>query len=227
MREQLHFTQVVLNNSPNIMILTDAAGWVAYVNRAGSDILQRSQDEMVGRSCGEIFHCVNARQGQACGKTPHCDVCPVNTRIERTLQTGESTFKEEVMLKVMVDAGEALRTALLSTSLVRWEDADHVLISILDTTAHKHLEEKCRELEERVNCLENLEALGIMAGGVAHDLNNVFGGVFAYAELLLEKIPAVSPLRAYAENILASGEKGAAIVQKLLTMARQGVQSLK
>ncbi len=78
-------------------------------------------------------------------------------------------------------------------------------------------------LEERLNRAEKMEALGTLAGGVAHDLNNVLGVLVGYSELLLGKLPEESPLRRYAENILTSGERGAAIIQDLLTLARRGV----
>ena len=69
-----------------------------------------------------------------------------------------------------------------------------------------------------------MEALGTLAGGVAHDLNNVLGVVVGYAELLLDDVDASSPLRPGLENIMKrKPEKAAAIVQDLLTLARRGV----
>jgi CheY-like chemotaxis protein len=68
-----------------------------------------------------------------------------------------------------------------------------------------------------------MEALGQLAGGVAHDLNNVLGILSGYSELLLLEIPEGSRSRGHAEKILQSTEKGAAIIQDLLTLARRGV----
>ena len=92
-----------------------------------------------------------------------------------------------------------------------------------DITRRKREEKESRDLVERLHRAERMEALGILAGGVAHDLNNVLGSLFVYTELLLEKIPEGNPVRVYADNILSSGEKGAAIVQDLLTVARRDV----
>jgi two-component system cell cycle sensor histidine kinase/response regulator CckA len=58
---------------------------------------------------------------------------------------------------------------------------------------------------------------------VAHDLNNVLGVLSGYSQLLLLEIPEGSPVRGHAETILQSTEKGAAIIQDLLTLARRGV----
>jgi signal transduction histidine kinase/CheY-like chemotaxis protein len=86
-------------------------------------------------------------------------------------------------------------------------------------------EEEKRRLEERLNRSEKMEALGTLAGGVAHDLNNVLGIVVGYAEMLLDEIDEASPLRADIVKIMESGNRSAAIVQDLLTLARRGVQT--
>jgi two-component system cell cycle sensor histidine kinase/response regulator CckA len=80
-----------------------------------------------------------------------------------------------------------------------------------------------RRLEERLNRAEKMEGLGRLAGGVAHDLNNVLGVLVGYSELLAEKLPVESPLKRYADNIHQSSLRGGAIIQDLLTLARRGV----
>jgi signal transduction histidine kinase/CheY-like chemotaxis protein len=93
----------------------------------------------------------------------------------------------------------------------------------LDITERKRMEENRLMLEERLHRAEKMEALGTLAGGVAHDLNNVLGVVIGYSELLTMKIPEGDPTRAYADKILKSTEKAASIIQDLLTLARRGV----
>lgn len=93
------------------------------------------------------------------------------------------------------------------------------------------LEERVRERTEKLAVAnkqlvqaQKMEAIGTLAGGVAHDLNNVLAGIISYPELMLMKLPEDSPLRKYLLTIKTSGEKAAAIVQDLLTLARRGVE---
>jgi CheY-like chemotaxis protein len=69
-----------------------------------------------------------------------------------------------------------------------------------------------------------MEALGTLAGGVAHDLNNILGAVIGYPELLLMDLPSDSPMRETLEKIRRSGQLASAIVQDMLTIARRCVQ---
>ena len=94
-----------------------------------------------------------------------------------------------------------------------------------DISERKRMEEEKRSLEERLQRSEKMEALGQLAGGVAHDLNNVLGILSGYSELLLEEIPEGHRSRGHVEKILQSTEKGAAIIQDLLTLARRGVMA--
>jgi PAS domain S-box-containing protein len=117
----------------------------------------------------------------------------------------------------------SIATALMSAQVFVLQGIPHILSITRDISDLRQAEEERRILEERLQRSERMESLGILAGGVAHDLNNVLGVLFVYTELLLEKIPEGSPLRSYVENILSSGEKGAAVIQDLLTLARRGV----
>jgi signal transduction histidine kinase len=86
--------------------------------------------------------------------------------------------------------------------------------------------EALRESEEKLARSKKMESLGLLAGGVAHDLNNVLSGIVSYPELLLMDLPEDSKLRKPIETIQESGHRAAAIVQDLLTVAR-GVATTK
>lgn len=79
------------------------------------------------------------------------------------------------------------------------------------------------ELELKLESSKKMEFMGTIAGGVAHDLNNILTGIVSYPELLLMQLPKDSPLIKPIETIKKSGEKAAVVVQDLLTLARRGV----
>jgi PAS domain S-box-containing protein len=95
--------------------------------------------------------------------------------------------------------------------------------SIRDIFNRKQAEKERKDLEEKVARLQKMEALGLLAGGVAHDLNNVLSGIVGYPDLLLMELPEDSPLRNPILTMQGSGQKAADIVQDLLTLARRGV----
>lgn len=89
----------------------------------------------------------------------------------------------------------------------------------------KRAQEKNAKLEAQLQQTQKMEALGTMAAGVAHDLNNVLSAIVGYPDLLLMQLAGDSPLRAPISTIQESGKKAVAIVQDLLTFARRGAVS--
>ncbi len=79
------------------------------------------------------------------------------------------------------------------------------------------------ELEERLIQSQKMETIGLLAGGVAHDLNNVLSGIVSYPDLILMELPADSPIRKFILTMRDSGQKAASIVQDLLALTRRGV----
>jgi PAS domain S-box-containing protein len=92
-----------------------------------------------------------------------------------------------------------------------------------DISERKFAEKEREKLLDQLQRAQKMEAIGTLAGGVAHDLNNILSGVVSYPELLLMDLPPDSPLKKPIETIHESGKKAAAIVEDLLTLARRGV----
>jgi signal transduction histidine kinase len=138
-------------------------------------------------------------------------------------------------------AGIAVSAGLLVTALGTLNRQVEDLVRTLEnrneemTTIIANLEDEMAEraraeaervaLAERLERAKRMEAIGTLAGGVAHDLNNILIGAVSYPDLLLTQLPENSPLRKPMETIKHSGVKAAAIVQDLLTLARRGVMA--
>ncbi|XOV86854.1 MAG: ATP-binding protein [Pseudomonadota bacterium] len=84
-------------------------------------------------------------------------------------------------------------------------------------------EEEKHALEIKLRRAQQMEAIGTLSGGVAHDLNNILAGLVGYPELLLLELSPDSSMRKPLETMKTAGEKAAAIVQDLLTLSRRGV----
>jgi two-component system cell cycle sensor histidine kinase/response regulator CckA len=92
-----------------------------------------------------------------------------------------------------------------------------------DNTEHKKSEAERIRLQAQLQRAQKMEVIGTLAGGVAHDLNNILSGLVTYPELILLDLPDNDPLQESILTIKTSGQKAAAIVQDLLTLARRGV----
>ena len=125
------------------------------------------------------------------------------------------------------EAGGPGRKRWLSTRIYPLKDTDgnvkNMVITHEDVSERRYAEAERLELHFKMQRLKSMELLGMLASGVAHDLNNVLSPMVGYPDLLLMDVPADSSLREPIEEIRKSGEKAAAIVQDLLTFARRGV----
>jgi len=97
--------------------------------------------------------------------------------------------------------------------------------SFRDITERKRTEEERARLQNKLQQAQKMKAVGTLAGGVAHDLNNILSGIVSYPELILMDLTEDSPIRDSIKTIHESGKRAAAIVQDLLTLARRGVST--
>ncbi|WP_319409474.1 histidine kinase N-terminal 7TM domain-containing protein [uncultured Desulfosarcina sp.] len=94
---------------------------------------------------------------------------------------------------------------------------------LIEESELKKIKRERKKLEAQFQRVEKMEVIGTLAGGVAHDLNNILSGLVGYPELLLMDLQENSHLRKPLLTIQKSGEKASAIVQDLLTLTRRGV----
>ena len=93
----------------------------------------------------------------------------------------------------------------------------------MEMTERERAEKERQRLEDQLKQAEKLETIGRLTAGVAHDLNNILSGLVTYPEMLLMDLPKDNPWQRHLSLIRQSGRKAAAIVQDLLSLARQGV----
>ena len=108
----------------------------------------------------------------------------------------------------------------LSPYYLNNDDIGGYVIDIRDVTGQV-------EIQNRLENAQKMEAIGLLAGGVAHDLNNILSGIVSYPDMLLLDRSPDDPMTVPLKTIKKSGERAAAIVQDLLTLARRGVGSEK
>ncbi|MBI5589885.1 MAG: response regulator [Deltaproteobacteria bacterium] len=151
------------------------------------------------------------------------------------IQTGENDFDEFQIIFTALNS----MAQTIAMQIQELEEAQSYLSQrVSDRTAElqsannslqKEIEDHIRseqarlQLENRLLRVQKMEVIGTLAGGVAHDLNNILAGVVSYPELILLNLPEEHPLRKPLLRIQSSGERAAAIVQDLLTLSRRGV----
>jgi PAS domain S-box-containing protein len=108
----------------------------------------------------------------------------------------------------------------ISSSLVETGGRKLIMNIVRDVSSRKALEQEREETAAKLRRTNRMEALGLMAGGVAHDLNNILSGIISYPELMMMKLPADSPVRADLHKVKESGQRAAGVVADLLTVAR-------
>lgn len=91
------------------------------------------------------------------------------------------------------------------------------LISLRDLSYRKNLEKQLRQFQK-------MEAIGTLAGGVAHDFNNILSAIIGYTELTVRKIPLANPVHNYLQQILKAGERAKSLIKQILTFSRQTEQ---
>jgi len=202
-RQSRRLTQefnVILNTIPDVMTVHDPDLRIRWANRSAQEEFGRRHAEWQGRYCYNLWH----------GADQPCSRCPVI----RSFQTGEPQ-------------NESVLTAdqrLWDLRAVPLRDEDGKLTGVIevarDVTDHRKLEEQLRQSQK-------MEAVGQLAGGVAHDFNNILTAVIGYGNILMMKMAADDPLRSNVEQILSAAEKAARLTHSLLAYSRKQIINLK
>lgn len=149
-------------------------------------------------------------------------VHPADRKILMTHQ--QEWPKEERMIQIrhMTKQDEPI-DAEVYLSRIEYDGKESFLATIRDVTEFKKAEEKRKQLEAKIQRAEKMETVATLAGGVAHDLNNILSGIVGYPDLILMQLPDQSPLIKPIRTMQETGKKAAAIVEDLLALTRRGI----
>ncbi len=181
---------------------------IILANRAAEEMLGLSYMEILGRKCFQSYH--------GTGTPP--EMCPSC----RTLKSGVSSVTEvfEPHLGKHIEI----------KALPRF-DAENRVIGLVhvvrDVTARKNAEEKQRHLQEQLQQSQKMESIGRLAGGVAHDFNNILSAILGYTELARDALPEDHPVREDLKIIAEAGNKAARLTRQLLAFSRKQVLEIK
>jgi PAS domain S-box-containing protein len=186
----------------------DLTGNLMFLNESTCRMLGYGRHELLGMNYSQFMDTLTSEK--------------VFRTFSAVYRTGEATRALDWKM-LRKDKSECFVQALVS--LIRNPAGEPIGFRGLarDVTGQILAEKERMVLEARLQQAEKMKAIGTLAGGVAHDLNNVLSGIVSYPELLLMDLPEDSPLRKPILTIQKSGEKASAIVQDLLTLARRGV----
>ncbi len=192
-----------------VPIIVHRNGEMKYFNRVTRQILGISEEN--GRTTGrrlEDFISPDQRQFLA-------------SMVENTRYNPQKQFHANY--KVHLPSGRQVDVEAISTPTI-FQGQPARLVFCIDRTELFRAEREKAELREKLNRSRKMEALGLLAGGVAHDLNNILSGILTYPEFILMDLRPDHRLRKPLETILDAGRRAAAVVQDLLTISR-GVAS--
>jgi PAS domain S-box-containing protein len=180
-------------------------GIILEISPSIENFSKYKQEELIGKSLYQLYTNPDERDGL----------------VEMIIKDGRVSEYE----LHLTDKDGARLLCSINTMLVKDDKGEpHKLVGVVrDISERKRVEKEKKELKERLVRSQKMESLGLLAGGVAHDLNNVLSGIVSYPDLLLMDLPEDSPLRKPILTIQKSGQKAADIVQDLLTLARRGV----
>jgi PAS domain S-box-containing protein len=169
------------------------------VNATSQKMTGYSQEELLGMNFWDVVH----PDHQAM----------VRQRAAARLR-GENVISR-YEFKIVTKLGEE-RWVDITSGIIEFEGRRAALGTAYDVTDRKKLEDQVRQSQK-------IEAVGQLAGGVAHDFNNILTAIIGYGNIIKMKLPERDPLHSYVEQILMSAERAAHLTKGLLAFSRKQV----
>ena len=199
--------RAVLDTALDAVITIDAAGVITGWNPQAEAVFGWRASEILGRTLSGVIIPPQYRDAHDRG-------------LAHFLATGEGPILgRRIEITALHKAGREFPVELTATS-VRLGDTWLFSAFVRDITDRKRLEEQLRQAQK-------MEAVGRLAGGVAHDFNNILTAMAGYASLLLDELPRGDPQRDDVDEIRKAVDRATALTRQLLAFSRQQVLELK
>ena len=204
----------VAQSAVDAIVSFDGNGLIVFSNNAAEEIFGYSEEEIKGRPISMIL-------------SPDLFSKSLRERIDRAAAEDGSEIIETTIetLGKNKDGG----TLPLELSLASWETNEAVFFTsiIRDISDRKRLEQERSALQQQLLQSQKMEAIGTLAGGVAHDFNNMLAIIMGNAQLGIEEIGADEPGGEEFREILAAAKRAKDLTMKMLTFARKELINVK
>ena len=207
LRESDERFRALIQTSSDVISIHDRQGLFVYNSPSADTMFGYPPGFLIGKSPFEFVH-------------PD-DAARVRRRFTEVINRANLGKSSEFRFRK--HDGSWIHLEAMGNNLLDYTGINGIVILSRDITRRKEKEEEHKQLLVRLHQAQKMESLGTLAGGVAHDLNNVLGVLVGYSELLLTEIPEGNPSRRRVSRILQSSQRAAAIIEDLLTLARRGV----
>ncbi len=167
-------------------------------------------DDIIGKKCYEVYH----------GRNKTCEPFPC-----LTLKAFEDGQVHEHETQVQTRAGNTLYYACTASVALRDDEGRPAAVIEIsrDITERKQAEEEQEKLRVQLTQAQKMESVGRLAGGVAHDFNNMLGVILGHTEMALEQVDPSQPLHADLTEIRAAAKRSEDLTRQLLAFARKQI----
>jgi PAS domain S-box-containing protein len=200
----------VLDCAFDAIVTMNAAGAIVGMNTAAERMFGYSREEAEGRDLASLMIPEELRDDhrRALARQPHDKPSRIiGQRLELdAIRADQTRFPIE-----------------LSVSRIDSPDGTFFTAWIRDLTDRRLTEDALRLSEAQLRQAQKMEAVGRLAGGVAHDFNNVLTAIFGYADLLLDTLDADDRRRLDVDEIKRAAHRAAALTRQLLAFSRKQV----
>lgn len=208
LRKERDRAQTYLDVAGVMLIAFDMEANVTMINRRGCEILEGSEEEIVGKNWFETF----------LPRDQHEEIL----EIFRKVVDGGEDLVARFENPILTCRGEE---KIISWTNTVFRDERGTVVGALssgeDVTERRRAEEERSRLEAQLQQAQKLEAIGTLAGGVAHEINNPVNITMNFARLIQDRVEAGGDVHEFAQEIVDEGERMSSIVKKLLSFARQ------